>query len=68
MKTGVMAAENSALVSHDPHVSHGYICSNGQKYIAWVTIIDFSFMPKVIRILSKDHEYLPWRYFVNFLL
>ncbi len=33
----------------------GYICSNSQKYIEWVKIIHFSFMPKIIRILSKDH-------------
>ncbi len=45
--------------------SLGYICSNSQKYIVWVKIIDFSFMPKIIRILSKAH--VPWRYFVNFL-
>ncbi len=32
-----------------------YICSNSQKYTAWVKIIDFSFMPKIIRTLSKDH-------------
>ncbi len=42
-----------------------YICNNRQKYIVWVKIIDCSFMPKIIRILSKDH--VPWRYFVNFL-
>ncbi len=35
--------------------SLGYICSNSQKYIVWVKIIDFPFMPKIIRILSKDH-------------
>ncbi len=35
--------------------SHGYISSNSQQYIVWVKIIDFSFMPKIIRILSKDH-------------
>ncbi len=35
--------------------SLGYICSNSQKYIASVKIIDFSFMAKIIRILSKDH-------------
>uniref|UniRef100_A0A671QK61 Kinesin light chain n=1 Tax=Sinocyclocheilus anshuiensis TaxID=1608454 RepID=A0A671QK61_9TELE len=35
--------------------SLGYICSNNQQYIVWVKIIDFSFMPKIIRILSKDH-------------
>ncbi len=46
--------------------SHGYIYSNSQQYIVWVKIIDFSFMPKIIRILSKDH--VPWRYLVNFLL
>ncbi len=34
--------------------SLGYICSNSQKYIVCVKIIDFSFMPKIIRILSKD--------------
>jgi len=45
-------------------VISGYICSNSQQYIAWIKIIDFSFMPKIIRILSKDH--VPWRYFVNF--
>ncbi len=27
----------------------GYICSNSQQ------MINFSFMPKIIRILSKDH-------------
>ncbi len=35
--------------------SLGYICSNRQKYIAWVNIIDFYFMPKIIRTLSKDN-------------
>ncbi len=35
--------------------SLGYICSNSQKYIVWVKIIVSSFMPKIIRILSKDH-------------
>ncbi len=45
--------------------SLGYICSNSQKYIVWVKIIHFSFMPKIIRTLSKDH--VPWIYFVNFL-
>uniref|UniRef100_A0A673K5P8 Otoferlin-like n=1 Tax=Sinocyclocheilus rhinocerous TaxID=307959 RepID=A0A673K5P8_9TELE len=33
--------------------SLGYICSNSQQYIVWVKIIDFSFMPKIIRILIK---------------
>ncbi len=35
--------------------SLGYVCSNSQKYIVWVKMIDVSFMPKIIRILSKDH-------------
>ncbi len=35
--------------------SHWYICSNSQQYIEWIKIIVFSFMPKIIRILSKDH-------------
>ncbi len=48
-----------------PFKSLGYICSNTQKYIVWVKMIDFSLMPKIIRILSKDH--VPWRYFVNVL-
>ncbi len=30
-----------------------YICSNSQKYIVWVKIINFSFMPKIIRILRS---------------
>ncbi len=46
--------------------SLGYICSNSQKCVVCVKIIDFSFMPKIIRILSKDH--VPWRYLVHFLL
>ncbi len=33
--------------------SLGYICSNSQKYIVWVKIIHFSFMPKIIRILRS---------------
>ncbi len=32
-----------------------YICSNSQKYIVLVKILHFSFMQKIIRILSKDH-------------
>ncbi len=30
-----------------------YICSNSQLYIVWVKIINFSFMPKIIRILRS---------------
>ncbi len=32
-----------------------YICSNGQKYTVSIKIIDFSFIPKIIRILIIDH-------------
>ncbi len=35
------------------HKQHRYICSNRQQYIVWVNIIDFSFMPKIIRILRS---------------
>ncbi len=45
--------------------SLGYICSNSQKYIVWVKMINFTFMPKIIKKLSKD--YVRWRYLVNFL-
>ncbi len=38
--------------------SLGYICNNSQKYTVWVKIIDFSFMPKLIRTLSKYHVML----------
>ncbi len=46
-----------AYVTLDHKTSHkslGYICSNSQKYIVWVKIINFSFMPKIIRIVSKE--------------
>ncbi len=33
--------------------SLGYIYSNNQQYIAWVIIIDFSFMTEIIRILRS---------------
>ncbi len=44
--------------------SLGYICSKSQKYIVWVKIKN-NFMPKIIRILSKDH--VPLSSFVNVL-
>ncbi len=43
--------------------SLGYVCSNSQKYIVWVKILDFSFILKCIRTLSKDHA--PLRYFAK---
>ncbi len=30
-----------------------HICSNSQQNIVWVKIIDFYFMPKIIRILRS---------------
>ncbi len=42
-----------------------YICSNSQQYIVWAKIIDFSFMPKIIAISSKDS--VQWKNIVNFL-
>ncbi len=44
---------------------HHKTSSNSQQYIVWIKIIDFPFIPKIIRILNKDH--VPWRYLVNFL-
>ncbi len=35
----------------DLNQSLGDFCSNRQKYIAWVKIINFSLMPKIIWIL-----------------
>ncbi len=40
-------------VTLEHKTSLGYICSNSQKYIVWVKIIYFSFMPKIIRILRS---------------
>ncbi len=42
----------------DQYVARVYF-SNSQQYTAWVNIIIFSFMPKIIRILSKDHVPFP---------
>ncbi len=33
---------------------HSYICSNSQQYIVWVKMINFSLMPKIIRILRSS--------------
>ncbi len=35
------------------HKQHRYICSNSQQYIVWVKIINFYFMPNIIRILRS---------------
>ncbi len=38
-----------------PASTKAVISHNSQQYIVWVKHIDFAFMPKIIRILSKDH-------------
>ncbi len=56
LKTQVEFVKSFVTLEHKTSLnSHMYICSNRYKYIVWVKIIDFSFMPKIIRILSKDH-------------
>ncbi len=52
------------------HKQHRYICSNGQKYIVWVKVIDFSFMLNIIRILVKimnrgDFFYISYRKYIE---
>ncbi len=34
-------------------ISNRYICINRQQYIVWLKIINFSFMPKIVRILRS---------------
>ncbi len=41
------------LEHRSSHKQHGDIYSNSQKYIVWVKIIHFYFMPKIIRILRS---------------
>ncbi len=41
---------STTICDPGPVLSRGYICRNSQKYIVWIKIIDFSFMPKIIRI------------------
>ncbi len=48
-----MKSHTLTLNHKSSHKQHRYICSNSQTYIVWVKIIDFSFMPKIIRILIK---------------
>ncbi len=46
-ETNVSLEHKSSLKSLE------YICSNNQKYIVWVKIIIFYFMPKIIKILRS---------------
>ncbi len=43
----------SIFVSLEHRSSHKYICSNSQQYIVWHKIINFNFMPKIVRILRS---------------
>ncbi len=36
--------------------SLGYICSNSQKYIVWIKMIIFSFMPEIIKLLCFHED------------
>ncbi len=48
--------ESNVTLDHQTSLkSLGYIYSNSQIYTAWVKMIDFTFMPKIIAKLSKDH-------------
>ncbi len=40
-------------LDHKTSLKSLYICSNSQKYMVWVKMIDFYLMQKIIRILSK---------------
>ncbi len=53
---------NCVYILHNVTLDHktslkslGYIYSNSQNYIVWVKIVDFPFMPKIIRTLRKIH-------------
>ncbi len=49
-----MGLKTFVTLEHKSSVkSLGYICSNSQKYVVWVKIIDFYFMPKIIMILRS---------------
>ncbi len=43
------------------HKSLGYICRNSQKYTVWVKMIDFPFMPKIIRMLRLCSMKIFWQ-------
>ncbi len=43
----------------------GIFVAIAQKYIVCVKMIDFTFMPKIIRILSN--AFAPWKYLANVL-
>ncbi len=48
----VISSEAFVTLDHKTsHKSLRYNYNNSQQYIVWVKIIDFSFMPKIIRIL-----------------
>ncbi len=52
--TGKTVLLTHVTLEHNSSVkSLGYIYNNSQKYIVCVKIIDFYFMPKIIRILRS---------------
>ncbi len=66
IKKYFMLSQKYVTLDHKTSLkSLGYICSNSQKYIVWVKIIDLYFMPKIIRKLSKDN--VQWIYILHFL-
>ncbi len=51
--TNVKLKRHVSLEHKSSVKSLGYIYSNRQKYTVWGKIFDFSFMPKIIRILKS---------------
>ncbi len=51
LKRGLsMISSSPSDMSEEIH--HRYMCSNSQKYIVWVKIINFSLMPKIIKVIK----------------
>ncbi len=64
--TGETIFQLNVTLNHKTNLkSLGYIWSNCQKYIVWVKIIDLTFKPKIIRILSTN--LVSRRYLIHFL-
>lgn len=66
MITLYLEANNWYVMLEQNLMLRGYIFGKIQKYILWVKMIDFTFVAKIISILSKGH--VSCRYFVNFIL
>ncbi len=50
----VALKSNMCSCSTEAVISSSYICSNNQKHMLWLKIIDFYFMPKIIRIMFHE--------------